>query len=152
MTYQIISERRLKYTETLNNPVNVFELLKRYGSCQQEQFIVLTVNSMLKPLSVSITHIGTVDRILVHPREIFIKAIADKAIGIIVAHNHPSGNLCPSDEDLRLTKNIIKCGLIIGIKLIDHIIFSKNGYYSMKEENKFPKIREESENQLICRD
>ena len=77
---------------------------------------------------------GTLNQSLVHPREVFADAICDRAASIIVAHNHPSGQLIPSDADKRITRRLKEVADIVGIELLDHVILSKEGYYSFDEE------------------
>ncbi len=79
--------------------------------------------------------IGILNQSLVHPREVFAPAIENRCASIIVAHNHSSGNLTPSSEDLSITYRLQESGKILGIELLDHIIFSKSGFLSLKEEN-----------------
>jgi DNA repair protein RadC len=141
MTYQIVSERRLKREVTIVNPAEAYELVKRYAGAKQEQFILLTLNGSHSVISVSIVSIGIVNKAIVHPREVFRKAIIDNAAAIIVCHNHPSGSVKPSDEDREATGMLSEAGKIIGIQLIDHIIFSKTGYTSLKSEGNFPNKR-----------
>jgi DNA repair protein RadC len=73
---------------------------------------------------------------VIHPREIFYPAVQDNAVAIIVAHNHPSGNLEPSKEDIEITDKVKKAGEIMGIQLLDHLIISKNGLFSLSEAGK----------------
>ena len=141
MTYQIISERRLKRKVKVISPEEAYLLVKRYAAEKQECFILLTLNGSHNVISVSIVSIGLVNRTIVHPREVFAKAISDRASAIIVCHNHPSGAVDPSAEDKQVTREIFQAGEIIGIPLIDHIIFSKSGYTSLKKEGCFPKKR-----------
>jgi DNA repair protein RadC len=139
MTYQIISERRLKRKVKILGPTEAYNLVKRYAGAKQECFILLTLNSAHNVISISIISIGLVNKTVVHPREVFCKAISDRASAIIVCHNHPSDAVIPSDEDKLITEEIFKAGEIIGIPLIDHIIFSKSGYTSLKKQGDFPK-------------
>jgi len=74
---------------------------------------------------------------LVHPREVFVEAVRQRATAILVAHNHPSGNLEPSVEDRDVTRRLRQAGDIIGIKVLDHLVFSEEGYFSMLEGNVF---------------
>jgi DNA repair protein RadC len=83
---------------------------------------------------VRVVSIGLIDRSPVHPREVFADALTDRASGIIVAHNHPAGSLEPSPFDIDATKQIKQAGEIVGIELLDHIIFNRKGYYSFLEE------------------
>jgi DNA repair protein RadC len=79
--------------------------------------------------------IGLVDRTQVHPREVFADPIIDRASAVIIAHNHPMGPLEPSSEDREITRRIRDAGNTLGIVLLDHIIFSKKGYYSFMEHD-----------------
>ena len=77
--------------------------------------------------------VGTLNASLVHPREVFSRAIEKHASHIIVAHNHPSGDVEPSGSDIKTTERLIEAGKIIGVTLVDHIIVSNNGYTSLRE-------------------
>ena len=79
--------------------------------------------------------IGLVDKALVHPREVFSDAIKLRASRVIVAHNHPAELLEPSEEDLKITENLVRAGSILGIELLDHIIITTAGYYSFRENS-----------------
>jgi DNA repair protein RadC len=79
---------------------------------------------------------GLVNRTLVHPREIFSDPLNDRAAAVLIAHNHPSGNIEPSQEDMEITRRIKNAGIILGIELLDHIIFTDKAYYSFLEEGK----------------
>ena len=138
MTYQIISERKLRRNVKIIQPVDVYTLVKRYAVAKQEHFLLLTLNGAHNVISVSIISIGLANKTIVHPREVFCKAITDRASAIIVCHNHPSGAVTPSDEDKQITVDIFRTGEIVGIPLIDHIVFSKTGYTSLKKEGVIP--------------
>ena len=139
MTYQIVSERKLKKKVKIQKPEHIYSLIKQYARAKHEQFLLITVNSAHDVISVSIISMGTVNKTIVHPREIFVRAITDRACGIIICHNHPSGLLDPSEEDVELTQTVFLAGEIVGIRLIDHVIFSKEGYLSLKQQGSFPK-------------
>jgi DNA repair protein RadC len=145
MTYEIISKRKLKNQEKIVNPEDIYALVKRYAGKRQEHFIVITLNGAHKPVSLSIVFIGLVNRTIVHPREVFFQAVRDMASAIIVAHNHPSGRLAPSEQDLEVTRTLSEAGEVMGINLLDHLIFSKKGYFSFRKEGCFPEA-EDSEN------
>ena len=98
----------------------------------REHFIVLAVNTKNEIVGRHVVSIGTLNQTLVHPREVFNWAIKRSAAGIIIAHNHPSGHVEPSQEDLALTKRMVSCGELLGIKVIDHIIIAHHQYYSLK--------------------
>jgi DNA repair protein RadC len=84
-------------------------------------------------LNVRVISIGLIDRSPVHPREVFADAVADRASGIVVAHNHPAGGLDPSPADVEITRQLKQAGEVVGIALLDHIIFSRSGYFSFLE-------------------
>jgi DNA repair protein RadC len=139
MKYQIVSERRLRRRVKIENPDEVYKLVKRYAEAQQEQFILITLNGAHNVISVYIVSIGLVNKTVVHPREVYCRAISDMAAGIVVCHNHPSGLSEPSEEDKDVTLGLYEAGEIIGIPLIDHVIFTKTGYTSLKKDGVFPR-------------
>jgi len=94
-------------------------------------FVVLLDTAMHRQMDFEISR-GTLDSSMVHPRDVFNKAVRYMAKGIIVLHNHPSGVLEPSDEDVAITERLVKSGEILGIPLYDHIILSENDYFSFK--------------------
>jgi DNA repair protein RadC len=134
MTYQIISERKLRNAPKITNSDNLYSLLKRYANFKQEQFIVITLNSAHCPMRIIIVSIGTINHTLAHAREVFYHAIRDLAIAIVICHNHPYGDVVPSEEDLRITENLVSSGNIIGIPVLDHLIINKKQYFSFKVE------------------
>lgn len=102
---------------------------------QREYFIAFyldTQNCLIERQTISI---GTLNSSLVHPREVFEPALSFHAASIIIAHNHPSGDLEPSAEDREVTKRLVQAGKIIGIDIIDHIILGKRGYLSFQQKN-----------------
>ena len=101
---------------------------------QQENFVVLLLDAKNQIIRYSIIHVGTVNASLVHPRDIFKKAISHSAVNCIIAHNHPSGDVTPSREDIAVTERLIEVGKIVGIDIIDHIIIGNNDYLSFKKE------------------
>jgi DNA repair protein RadC len=131
-TYDIISTRKQKRIK-IKKPTDLFDILKRYTKAKQEQFIVTTLSGAHEIIAIHIVTVGLVNRTIIHPREVFYHAIHDRATTIIVAHNHPSGNVEPSGEDIEVTEKIKGSSEIIGIPLLDHIIISKKDYYSFKQ-------------------
>jgi DNA repair protein RadC len=101
---------------------------------KQEYFCVLNLDGSNQVISARIITIGLLNHTLVHPREVFRDAILDSAASIIAVHNHPSGSVEPSNQDLSITKQIKDAGDIIGIKLLDHIILTPHGGYSSMRE------------------
>jgi len=108
-------------------------VLPDIAGLQKEEFRVLVVNSKNRILKKSVISIGTVSEAIVHPREVFREAIREGGSGIIMTHNHPSGVLTPSKEDIATTERISEAGRIIGIPMLDHVIVTDNAYYSMRE-------------------
>ena len=134
MTYQIVSERKSKYGVRIRQPSDILPLLSRYKDKPHEHFIVVTLNGAHEVQTVRIASMGLVNRTLVHPREIFRNAIMDNAVAVIIAHNHPSGKADPSDEDRAVTNTLREASDIVGIRLLDHIIFGPRGaFYSFLE-------------------
>lgn len=137
MWYEIVSERSGPVT-VVKSPADTVKLLKRYERKRQEHFIALTLRGDHSVERVRLVTIGTANKTLVHPREVFAGAIRDNATAIIIAHNHPSGNLDPSSEDREVTKRIVEAGNILGIPVLDHIIFSAGAYKSFVEAGCMP--------------
>lgn len=117
----------------ISKPQDVQPLFVEYIDCPQEHFIVITLNGSNEVISRQTVTIGLVNQTQVHPREVFSLAIKDRAVSIIVGHNHPSGCLEPSAEDLYITEQLTKAGDLIGIDLLDHVIVSEKGLYSFLE-------------------
>ena len=117
-------------------PADVLPLIRHYADRKQEHFLCTTVNGANEVIAVRVISIGLADRSPVHPREVFADAVADRASGIIVAHNHPAGGLEPSAADVEVTGQLKAAGSVVGIALLDHIIFNRTGYFSFLEAGK----------------
>lgn len=117
-------------------PADVYPLLRHYADRPQEHFICIILNGAHEVIRTEIVSVGLVNRTIVHPREVYSGPIKDRATAVIAAHNHPSGNLSPSSEDISITKRLKEAGSILGIEMLDHIIFSEQGYFSFLEEGK----------------
>ena len=98
---------------------------------KQEHFVVLTLDGANRLISNTIVFQGTLNQSLIHPREIFAQAIEDRAASIIVAHNHPSGSVEPSDDDIEITRKLKEIGQLLGIRVLEHIIVTKTAYSSI---------------------
>ncbi len=129
-----VSSQTFSYkSKELNNPEKVYKLIKsKLKDYNKEHFYLIALNS--RNWSVADVSIGTLNANLVHPREVFAEAIKNKAASVIVAHNHPSGDPEPSEDDLEITKRLIEAGKILGIEVVDHIIVVKDGFFSFKEK------------------
>ncbi len=119
-------------------PCDIWDAIKHLADRYREQFILCTLNGAQALIQVHIISIGIINKTIVHPREIFAEALKDRACAIIVAHNHPSGRLEASLEDIEITKRIKQTGELVGIPLLDHIIFSESNYISLKEQGYLP--------------
>ena len=124
----------IKNNKKISTAKDVFNELIEYTTKNQEHFILLTLDGAGHLINKRVVFKGTLNQSLVHPREVFADAIVDRSAAIIIAHNHPSGSLEPSVEDIEITKRLSKVADIIGIDLMDHIILSKNGYFSFVKE------------------
>src|SRR3989338_4606467 len=123
------------YKQKITSAEDVFNRFKdRLGQEKQEHFIVLYLDSKHQILKEETISIGTLDASLVHPREVFKRAIQESAYGIILVHNHPSGDPSPSQQDIEVTNVLKDAAKVLGVKFIDHIIISSNKYYSFREK------------------
>ena len=100
----------------------------------KEHFKLILLNTRNKIIGISTVSIGTLNTSLAHPREIFKEAIIHNAMSVVLAHNHPSGDSEPSEDDLKITKRLVESGKILNIEVIDHIIIGKNNFCSFKEK------------------
>lgn len=150
---RLVPERKLYSEKEIVCSSDAVALLsKELGEHDREVFCVLHLSPRGLPLSASITSMGELTSTLVHPREVFKSAVLSSAAGIVLLHNHPSGNLTPSEEDIKTTERIAVCGRVLGIPVVDHIICAEHGYISMRSygyehlfndsENDLNKIRE----------
>lgn len=128
------SRRRIRPHNTkIAFPTDVYPLIRHIADRRQEHFICVSLNGANEVIAVRTVSVGLVNRALVHPREVFADPITDRASAVVVAHNHPSGTLAPSQDDLAVTRQLKEAGLTLGVKLLDHIIFNHETYYSLLE-------------------
>jgi DNA repair protein RadC len=123
----------LPQNSRISHPGDVYPLLSHMADRQQEYFFSISLNGAHEHLKTRQVSQGLVNRTIVHPREVFAAPLQDRASALICAHNHPSGNLEPSVEDKDITRRLKEAGEILGIPLLDHIIFSRKGYFSFLE-------------------
>lgn len=124
----------LKEGVKVKNLENVVQLTEELKDKKQEYFLTLTLDGASNLIQKRTVFIGTLNRSIVHPREVFADAISDRAAGIIFVHNHPSGDVEPSKEDVALTRRLVEAGKIVGIEVVDHVIVGKIGCYSFQGE------------------
>ena len=124
--------------EKIRHPSDIIPFLRHYSVRKQEQFICASLNGAHEILAIRVVSVGTLTHTLVHPREVFADPLADRAATVIIAHNHPSGSLEPSAEDMALTRRLCQAGSLLGIEVLDHIILSPTGEYLSFIESGFP--------------
>ena len=127
-------EVQKNHLDRITSASDVYHVLHEYASKDQEHFLLLTLDGASKIIEKRVIFIGTLNQSLVHPREIFKPAITDGSAGIIIAHNHPSGTLEASRADIQITDRLKEVAKLVGIELLDHVILSKNGYYSFSDK------------------
>ena len=131
----MVQEKSLSYSpERVTSASDVYHALAEYSCKNQEHFMLITLDGASRIIEKRVIFIGTLNQSLVHPREVFRPAITDNAAGIIIAHNHPSGTLEASRADIQITDRLKEVAKLVGIELLDHVIISKNGYYSFSDE------------------
>jgi DNA repair protein RadC len=121
--------------------LSAFELARRHllkdtvkiAGKQQEYFVCISLNGANEVIEKRVVTIGLPDKSPVHPREVFVDVITDRAAAVIFAHNHPSGELQPSAADLRMHEQLTEAGKIPGLQVLDHVIVTRKGYYSFQE-------------------
>src|SRR5207249_11050023 len=112
---------------------DVLPLLADITRKSQEHFVCISLNGANEVIEKRIVTIGLLDRSLVHPRDVFADVIADRAAAVIFAHNHPSGDLQPSEADLKTQEQLVQAAKILGIRVLDHVIVTRKGYFSFQE-------------------
>ncbi len=138
-----LEEISKRYTSTNDNsekfirtPKDAYEVIRKdILNKDQEYLFLITLDSRNKLISKDLISKGTLNETLIHPREIFKKALMKNAYSIILAHNHPSNKSDPSDDDIKVTKRIFKVGIEMGIPLTDHIVVTNTDFTSMKALN-----------------
>ncbi len=133
-SFEFMRRHLLPCTTRIRFPKDILPAVAHYADRPQEYFICISLNGAHEITRTRVVSIGLVNRTMVHPREVFADPIKDRAAAIICAHNHPSGSTEPSREDRDVTGMIKQAGKILGIELLDHIIFSPRGYYSFAEK------------------
>lgn len=123
------------YSLQITNASLVFKYFNNlFYKKKQECFYCVYLDNRKKVIEVKLLFMGTLNQSLVHPREIFKEALLLSSSSIICVHNHPSGFIEPSSDDIGLTNRLVQIGMIMGIKVIDHIIVGDNKYYSFMEQ------------------
>lgn len=136
VSVKLVKESSMLYKErNIRSPQDSYALLKELlENKDREHFIVVALNTKNEPVTINVCHIGSLNASIVHPREIMKIAILSNAASILVAHNHPSGNTSPSQEDISVTERLKQAGDLMGIELLDHLIVGDGTFLSLKEK------------------
>lgn len=117
----------------LSSPRHVQEYARPYATAPKEHFLTIHLNARHVPLLLDVVSVGTLSASLVHPREVFRRAIAENCAALILVHNHPSGDPAPSPDDIEITTRLTKVGELVGIEVLDHVILAQEHYFSFRE-------------------
>lgn len=137
---RMVEQPPLYSEEPMDSPRAAVRVMKEFlAQMDRELFCIVNLQADLRPINMNIVSVGALDHTLTHPREVFKSAILSNASGMILIHNHPSGNLTPSKADIAVTDRLQKGAALLGIQIYDHIIVSKeNAYYSFREKDMVP--------------
>jgi len=127
-------EQEYLYNVELRTPKDVFEQMRDLKDYSQEVVAVFHLDAKSKIISRKIVGIGTLTACIIHPRDTFRRAIARNANSIILCHVHPSGDPQPSEQDREVTRQLQEAGELLDIRLLDHVIVARDGYYSFSED------------------
>jgi len=119
--------------QKIRGPLDIYHAVRHYAERSQERFICLSLNGAHEVIAKRVITVGLVNRTIVHPREVFADPIVDRASAVIAAHNHPSGSLEPSRDDIDITRRLESAAKILGIVFLDHLIFSQMAYFSFRQ-------------------
>ena len=136
VSIKMVKESSFLYqTRTISSPKDAYEMIKeQLEGLDREQFIIACLNTKNEPTNISVVSVGTLNKAIVHPREVFKTAILSNAASIMAFHNHPSGETTPSQQDIQLTHRLVEAGELLGIKLLDHLIIGDGTFTSLKEK------------------
>ena len=116
-------------------PSDIVPFVRNYAVSNKEHFLMITLDGGYQIIQIHVVSVGTLNRALIHPREIFLEAIKDNATAMVLCHNHPSGDCSPSKDDIVATRNLLEASVIMGIEILDHIIVGCDNYYSFVEND-----------------
>ena len=136
VSIKMVKESSFLYqTRQILSPSDAYEMIKdQLKDLDREQFIIACLNTKNEPTNISVIAVGTLNKAIVHPREVFKTAILSNAASIMAFHNHSSGDTTPSQQDLQLTNRLYEAGELLGIKLLDHLIIGDGSFTSLKEK------------------
>ncbi len=116
-------------------PADIYKILRKtlYAKTKEHLYVV-SLDARLRVLSIDLVSIGTANEALAHPREIYSTAIKKGAVSVVLVHNHPSNDPTPSSADIELTQRVAEAGVVLGIKLQDHVVMGDDSYVSLREQ------------------
>lgn len=132
--FELAKRYLIKEDKKIRNTEDILALVAYLRDKKQEHFITITLTGASSLIKKREVFKGTINFSVVHPREIFADALADRAAGIIFVHNHPADDAQPSEADIKLTKRLCEVAKLMGIQVVDHIIITKDSYYSFQSE------------------
>jgi DNA repair protein RadC len=131
--FELARRHLLKEAVKITRSQDVLPLVSDLADKRQEHFLCISLNGANEVIEKRIVTIGLLNMSPVHPREVFADVLVDRAASVIFAHNHPSGDLQPSETDLRMHEQLTEAGKILGLRVLDHIIVAKKGHFSFQE-------------------
>lgn len=136
VSIKMVKESSFQYlARQILSPNDAYEMIKeQLEGLDREQFIIACLNTKNEPTNITVVSVGTLNKAIVHPREVFKTAILSNASSIMAFHNHPSGDTTPSQHDIELTQRLYEAGNLLGIKLVDHLIIGDGTFTSLKEQ------------------
>ena len=136
VSIKMVKESSFLYqTRQILSPKDAYEMIKeQLEGLDREQFIIACLNTKNEPTNITVVSVGSLNKAIVHPREVFKTAILSNAASIMAFHNHPSGETTPSQQDIQLTNRLYEVGELLGIKLLDHLIIGDGTFTSLKEK------------------
>ena len=136
VSIKMVKESSFLYqTRQILSPNDAYEMIKeQLEGLDREQFIIACLNTKNEPTNISVVSVGSLNKAIVHPREVFKTAILSNAASVMAFHNHPSGETTPSQQDIQLTNRLYEVGELLGIKLLDHLIIGDRTFTSLKEK------------------
>ncbi len=141
---RMVKEPSLYSTEKITSPEDVKKVIaKELATYDREVFAVLNLKTNGQPINLNICSVGTLDASVVSPREVFKSTILSNSAAFVAIHNHPSGSLNPSQEDIDVTKRLLSCSELLGVKMLDHIIVAgeTGDIFSFKSEGLLDQLR-----------
>ena len=132
-----VLDRGMGMDSPITSPADALPEIRHIRDLRKEHFVAIFLNARNQVIKIETISVGSLNASLVHPREVFAPAVGISAASVILGHNHPSGDVTPSREDIELTRRIVQAGEIMGIEVVDHLIVGSDRFLSMKEANVF---------------